>query len=306
MKNPLLPLLDARAAVLLDGAMATELERRGADLSSHLWSARQLLDAPEAIAAVQRDYLEAGADVVCSATYQASRQGFARVGLSEAEADARLTRGVASTREVVKGRALVAASLGPYGAVLADGSEYTGDYPLSEEALADFHRLRVKAALEGQPDLVLFETIPSEVEARAILRLCAAFTAVPFVVTFSTRDEVHLAHGERFADVARRVADAENVVAVGVNCLPPERVVPLLVSARGLRAPLVASPNSGETWEASTRRWVGSPVGDFGALVSRYLDAGVRVVGGCCRTTPGDLAAARRIIDAVKVRGAPG
>lgn len=201
---------------------------------------------------------------------------------------------------------MVAASLGPYGAVLADGSEYSGDYPLSEEALADFHRPRVKAALEGQPDLVLFETIPSEVEARAILRLCAEWTAVPFVVTFSTRDEAHVAHGERFADAARLVAGARNVLAVGVNCLPPERVVPLLASARGLRVPLVASPNSGETWEASTRRWVGSPVGDFSALVSRYLEAGARVVGGCCRTRPSDIAAARRIIDASTVHGASG
>ncbi|MEW5739666.1 MAG: homocysteine S-methyltransferase [Myxococcota bacterium] len=302
MRNPLEPLLATRSAVLLDGAMATELERRGADLSSHLWSARLLLDAPEAIAAVQRDYLEAGADVVCSATYQASRQGFAKVGLSAEAADGLMARAVAATREVCRGSALVAASLGPYGAVLADGSEYTGDYPLGEEALADFHRPRVAAVLSGRPDLVLFETIPSEVEARAILRLCAEWPSAPFLVTFSTRDGAHLAHGERFADVARLVAEAENVVAVGVNCLPPTRAVALLERARSVPKPLAVAPNSGETWDASARRWTGRPVGDFGALVSSYLDAGARLVGGCCRTTPADIAAARRVIAARRPR----
>ncbi|MEW6432085.1 MAG: homocysteine S-methyltransferase [Myxococcota bacterium] len=299
MKNPLGPLLAAKRAVLFDGGMASELERRGFDLSSHLWSARLLVDAPGAIEAVQREYAEAGADVVCSASYQASREGFARVGLSAADADALITRSVVHAREAVAGRALVAASLGPYGAVLADGSEYTGDYPLTVDALADFHRPRLAAALAGAPDLVLFETVPSAAEAEALARLFAEHPEVPFMVTFSTRDGAHLAHGERFAGVARALARHPNLVAVGVNCLPPDRVVPLLSSAAGLTVPLAASPNSGETWDASARRWVGQPLAgeDFGALVRRSLDAGAQVVGGCCRTTPADIAAARRVID---------
>lgn len=299
MKSPFAPLFAAKGAVLFDGGMATELERRGFDLSSHLWSARLLVDAPEAVQAVQRDYVDAGADVICSASYQASRLGFARAGLSEHDADALITRSVVLTREAVRGRALVAASLGPYGAVLADGSEYSGGYALSEGALADFHRPRIAAALAGAPDLVLFETVPSLVEARALLRVFAEHADVPFMVTFSTRDEAHVAHGEPFAEVARTVAAAPNVVAVGVNCLPPERVVPLLRSAAGTATPLAASPNSGETWDATARRWVGAPIAgkDFGTLVRTYLDAGARVVGGCCRTTPDDIAAARRTID---------
>lgn len=300
MKHPFAPLLAAKGAVLFDGGLATELERRGFDLSSHLWSARLLVDAPEAVQAVQRDYVDAGADVVCSASYQASRLGFARAGLSEADADALITRSVTLTREAVRGRALVAASLGPYGAVLADGSEYTGDYALPVEALADFHRPRLAAALAGAPDLVLFETVPSLAEAQALLGLFAEYPEVPFMVTFSTRDEAHVAHGEPFAEVARALAAAPNVIAVGVNCLSPRRVTPLLRSAAGIPTLLAASPNSGETWDAAARRWVGARVAgrSFGALVTSYLDAGARVVGGCCRTTPGDIAAARRAIDA--------
>lgn len=299
MRNPFTPLLAAKGAVLFDGGMATELERRGFDLSSHLWSARLLVDEPAAIQAVQREYVEAGADVVCSASYQASREGFARVGRSAADADALITRSVVQAREAASGRALVAASLGPYGAVLADGSEYTGDYALTVEALADFHRPRIVAALAGAPDLVLFETVPSAAEAEALARVFAEHSDVPFMVTFSTRDGAHVAHGERFVDVARALARSPNLVSVGVNCLPPDRVVPLLSSAAGLNVPLAASPNSGETWDAATRRWVGQPLAgpDFGALVRSYLDAGAKVVGGCCRTIPADIAAARRVID---------
>lgn len=299
MRNPFSSLVAAKGAVLFDGGMATELERRGFDLSSHLWSARLLVDAPGAVQAVQRDYVDAGADVVCSASYQASRLGFARVGRSADEADALITRSVVLTREAVQGRALVAASLGPYGAVLADGSEYTGDYALSDDALADFHRPRIDAALAGAPDLVLFETVPSLAEARALLRVFAERTEVPFMVTFSTRDTAHVAHGERFVEIARTLAAAPNVIAVGVNCLPPDRVVPLLESARGTPTLLAASPNAGETWDAAARSWVGTPVAgaDFGALTLRSLEAGARVVGGCCRTTPADIAAARRAID---------
>lgn len=307
MKNPFAPLVAAKGAVLFDGGMATELERRGHDLSSHLWSARLLVDAPDAVQAVQRDYVDAGADVICSASYQASRLGFARAGLTAHDADALITRSVELTREAVRGRALVAASLGPYGAVLADGSEYTGDYALSVDALADFHRPRIDAALAGAPDLVLFETVPSLAEAQALLRLSAEHRDVPFMVTFSTRDEAHVAHGEPFAEVAHALAAAPNVIAVGVNCLPPERVVPLLRSAAGTAVLLAASPNSGETWDATARRWVGAPIAgkSFGALVTSYLDAGARVVGGCCRTTPDDIAAARRAIDARAATGAP-
>jgi homocysteine S-methyltransferase len=298
--GPFDAILAARAAVLFDGALATELERRGCDLSSHLWSARLIADDPEAIIGVHLDHLRAGADVVSSASYQASRLGFAKLGLSSAEADARLGRAVELAHEATRrhGSGLVAASLGPYGAVLADGSEFTGDYPLTVDELVAFHVPRVEAVLRARPHLVLFETLPSMAECEAVARVAAAFTDVPFMASFSAKAG-GLSHGEAFADVVARLDEVPNVVAVGLNCTAPEHVTPLLRTARPRRVLLAASPNAGETWDAVGRRWTGRPArgDDFAAQVAGFLEAGARIVGGCCRTTPADIAAARRLID---------
>ncbi|MBL8919799.1 MAG: homocysteine S-methyltransferase [Myxococcaceae bacterium] len=293
-------LLSRRRAVLFDGALATELERRGCDLSSHLWSARLITDDPEAIIGVHLDHLRAGADVISSASYQASRPGFAKLGLTAAEADARLTRAVELAHEATRrhGSGLVAASLGPYGAVLADGSEFTGDYALGPDELATFQRPRVEAVLRARPHLVLFETLPSMAECEAVARVAEAFPDVPFMASFSAKAGA-LSHGEPFADVVARLDAVPNVMAVGLNCTAPEHLAPLLRTARPRRVLLAASPNAGETWDATRRRWTGSPTrgADFAGWLAEYLEAGARIVGGCCRTTPDDIAAARRLID---------
>jgi homocysteine S-methyltransferase len=301
VKNPLAGLLATRGLVFFDTALATELERRGADLSSHLWSARLITDDPEAIIAVHLDALRAGADVVSSASYQASRLGFSQLGLSDTEADARLTRAVALAHEAVArhgapGR-LVAASLGPYGAVLADGSEFTGDYPLSPRALADFHAPRVEAALHGAPDLILFETLPSMAEAEAVAQVAERFADVPFMASFSAKGD-RLCHGERFTDVVARLESVPNVIAVGLNCTPPDVIAPLLRTVPPTRLALSASPNAGETWDAPTRSWKGAPYRgqDFAALAQSFVDAGATIIGGCCRTRPDDLAEAVKTV----------
>lgn len=287
-------LLERQGVVFFDAALATELERRGADLSSALWSARLISDDPELIISVHLAHLEAGADVISSASYQASRLGFAKLGLSSAEADLRITRAVELAHEAVRrhGRGLVAASLGPYGAVLADGSEFTGDYPLSVDELIDFHRPRVEAALRGAPSLVLFETLPSLAEGAAVAQLAREFPSTAFMASFSARAG-SLNHGEPFAEVVARLDGVPNVVAVGINCSAPDVIAPLLESARPTRVLLAASPNSGETWNATLRRWEGCAHrgADFVSLAQRYLDAGARIIGGCCRTRPDDLAA---------------
>lgn len=293
-------ILERRGAVLFDGALATELERRGCDLSSHLWSAQLIADDPEAIIGVHLDHLRAGADVISSASYQASRLGFAKLGLTDAEADARLGRAVELAQEATRrhGSGLVAASLGPYGAVLADGSEFTGDYPLSVDELVAFHRPRVEAVLRARPHLVLFETLPSMAECEAVARVATAFPDVPFMASFSAKAGA-ISHGEPFAEVVARLDAVPNVVAVGLNCTAPEHLGPLLRTARPRRVLLAASPNAGETWDAARRQWTGSPTrgADFAGWLAEYLEAGARIVGGCCRTTPADIAAARRFID---------
>ncbi len=301
MKNPFAEVLAARGVVLFDGALATELEHRGADLSSHLWSARLIADDPEAIIAVHLDHLRAGADVISSASYQASRLGFAKLGLSESAADALLTKAVELAKEAVRRHGdesrLVAASLGPYGAVLADGSEFTGAYALSVEQLVEFHLPRVEAALRASPELVLFETLPAMTECEAVARVAARFPDVPFMASFSAKPTA-ISHGESFAAVVARLDEVPNVIAVGLNCSAPDVIAPLLKSASPTHVLLAASPNAGETWNATSRRWTGTPYRgeSFGALARSYVEAGARIVGGCCRTRPADIAAARELI----------
>jgi len=283
--DPFGPLLAHRGFVLFDGALATELEKKGADLSGSLWSARLLRDDPELIVKVHREAIEAGADVISTASYQVSREGFVRAGLSAADADAALRTAVTLARRA--GPGLVAASLGPYGATLADGSEYRGDYALPE----GFHRPRVEAVLEAGPDLVLFETLPSLAEAEAVAALAEEHRDVAFMASFSA--------AAPFARVVRCFEGLHNVVAVGVNCVPPQAVVPLLESARRTNQRLAAQPNSGETWDAKARAWRGAPEGQgLADWAPKYRAAGATVFGGCCRTTPADIAAARAALSA--------
>jgi homocysteine S-methyltransferase len=291
--------LAAGRPLLLDGGLATELERRGHSIDDALWSARLLLDDPDAVRAVHADYLRAGADVVSTASYQASRQGLATRGLDAAAADAVLARSVALARQArdeVGRDALVAGSLGPYGALLADGSEYRGDYPLSVGELIAIHRPRVEALLAGGADLILFETLPSLAEARAVAALARALPEARFWAQVTAADAARLASGDPLAELGAIFADVDNVLGLGINCCAPavvEAALPAL-PARGRSA----APNRGERWDAAARRFVaeGEPF-DLGAWARRFLAAGATLIGGCCRTTPADIAAARRALD---------
>jgi homocysteine S-methyltransferase len=276
-------IIDRRGIVLLDGGLATELERRGHDLDDPLWSARVLLDHPESIVDVHRDYLRAGADVITIATYQATFAGLARRGLHRDEATKLLATAVHLARRACEDAdredALVVASIGPYGAFLADGSEYRGDYGLSVDALVDFHgpRLDVLAPL---CDAIACETIPCLAEAQALARLLPGLDAW---VSFSCRDERSVAHGEPLHEC---IDALPMVTAIGVNCVAPTITTALLrEAARATDKPLVAYPNSGESY-AGRWRGHGLPPDAFAALASEWSAAGARLIGGCCRTTP--------------------
>jgi len=305
MLNPFTPFLDARGVVIIDGALATELERRGADLRDALWSARLLIDAPELIRTVHLDYLRAGADVLVTASYQASSEGFRRRGLNEAQvaslfrlsvqlaadAIAEYLAGFPARRKPL--RPLIAASIGPYGAYLANGAEYRGDYGLSVEELMAWHRPRMAALAQTEADLFACETIPCLAEAEALVRLLAEFPYMPAWLAFSCRDGATLSSGEAFADAVRLAVRSEQIAAVGVNCTPPRFIEPLLTIARGVTTrPLLCYPNSGEAWDAAARCWVeGAGVTDFAELAQRWCAAGAELIGGCCRTTPADIVA---------------
>lgn len=295
--------------VILDGGLATELERRGADLRDALWSARLLRDAPEMIRRLHYDYFVAGADVAISASYQASFVGFARIGLNERETARLLALSVElaqaarddfwadPSRRAGRLRPLVAASVGCYGAFLADGSEYRGDYGLAAEELVAWHRPRLAVLVESGPDLLACETIPCLVEAEALVALLAEFPGVPAWLSFSCQDESRVWHGESFAECIAVAAASPQVVAVGVNCTAPRFVEPLLRAARKVTdKPLLCYPNSGERWNGAARCWVdGSGVTDFGPPTRLWQQAGAQLIGGCCRTGPDDI---RRIREA--------
>lgn len=285
--------------------MATELERRGADLDHALWSARVLDEQPALIEAVHYDYFQAGADIAISASYQATFPGFARHGIDVHRGSALLglsvrlacdarDRYLADTSpDARRGRPrpLVAASMGPYGAHLHDGSEYTGNYTADTTTLMDFHRLQLEFLARTDADLVAFETIPSRHEAEAILRLLEEFPAVRAWISFSCRDGVSCGHGEPFAECMALVTSSPRVVAAGLNCTAPQHVASLLQHAAPVaRKPLLAYPNSGEVWHAQGNRWTGGgAMGDMGGRARAWRGAGAQLVGGCCRTTPDDI-----------------
>ncbi len=302
--DPLAPFLAQEGVMVLDGALATELERRGADLTGALWSARLLVENPDLIRQVHYDYFVAGADVATTASYQATFPGFASIGLDAAAGVELLQRSVhladAARREfwseparrVGRIRPLVAASVGPYGAYLADGSEYRGDYGLSVDELMDFHRPRMAVLAESGADLLACETIPTLVEAEALVGLLREFPHMPAWLSYSCGDEAHLWHGERFVEAVALANESPQVVAVGINCTAPRLIAPLLAAARPLAAkPLLVYPNSGEGWDAANRCWLPGMETDFGQAAREWRAAGAQLIGGCCRTTPDDIQA---------------
>ncbi len=281
---------------VLDGAMATELEARGAVLDGPLWSARVLEEAPEKIAAVHRAYIEAGADCIETASYQVSRMGFAEAGYPPERADSALLGAVELARDAAAAfperRVLVAASLGPYGAALHNGAEYTGFYGCTFAELVSFHRERIAvlAAADGRqrPDLLAFETLPSLEEARALGQALGDFPALPAWFSFTCVDNAHVAHGERLRDCAALVDVLPQTVAIGINCTHPGLIVGLIGEIRAVsRKPVVVYPNSGEGWDAEQRCWTGwRDAEGFEALAASWFRAGAQMAGGCCRTGP--------------------
>ncbi|KAL8171165.1 hypothetical protein V2J09_022969 [Rumex salicifolius] len=293
---------------VVDGGLATELERHGADLNDPLWSAKCLVSSPDLIRRVHLDYLDAGADIIISASYQATIQGFESKGVSRSEAENLLRKSVeaalnardiynqrctkgsfdiyADTENSSRRPILVAASIGSYGAYLADGSEYSGDYgeTISVEKLKDFHRRRLQVLAESGADLIAFETIPNKLEAMAYAELLEEEgIELPVWFSFSCKDSEHVVSGDPISDCALIADNCKNVAGVGVNCTAPRFVHGLIMSIKkATNKPIVIYPNSGETYDGVTKHWV-------------WLEAGASLVGGCCRTTPNTIRAIAKI-----------
>jgi len=270
--NPIQLFLNQQKFILLDGALATELETRGADLRDPLWSAKLLLENPDLIQQVHYDYFMAGADIAISASYQATFQGFAQRGLNQQQAAELMHLSVQLAcqardefwsepkHHVGRNRPLVAASIGPYGAYLADGSEYQGDYGLTISELKDFHRPRMATLVASGPDLLACETIPCPQEAIALIELLAEFPESWAWLCFSCRDTAHVCQGEPFAESVALANECDQIVAVGVNCTNPAYVECLLThAAKTTTKPLITYPNSGEVWHSADHSWLANP-----------------------------------------------
>jgi homocysteine S-methyltransferase len=281
--------------VMLDGGMSNALEDRGHDLGDALWSARLLRDAPDEVAAVHRAYFAAGAQVATTASYQASVEGFVRAGLDAGQARRLISSSVRVARDVRDELAddgrirCVAASVGPYGAVLADGSEYRGRYGRTAAQLRDFHLPRLELLAAAGPDLLAVETIPDADEAAVLVEALDGL-GVPAWLSFSVAGDRTRA-GQPLAEAFAVASGTDALVAVGVNCCAPADVAGAVATAAAVTGkPAVAYPNRGEDWHGRAGGWVG-PGAFHPADAVAWVAAGAAYVGGCCRVGPPDIAA---------------
>ena len=300
--------------MVLDGGLASELERYGYDLHHQLWSAKFLKQDPQAIKDVHRSYLRAGSLCITTASYQASLPGFAAVGIEEVEARKLLKESVSVAQQAVdefvqeslhgeaSDRPLVAASIGPYGAYLADGSEYRGKYEISQDRLLEFHADRMNMICQANPDLLACETIPSKQEAEVLRDLLNESSDRLAWVSFSCVDGEHISDGTQLQEAAAMLNDSNQVFAIGVNCTAPQHIESLIREIR-IGAPnkrVIVYPNSGQKYDAALKEWKGlSNAADFGDLSKKWRAAGATMIGGCCQTGPDHIRAIRVALGSV-------
>jgi homocysteine S-methyltransferase len=299
--SPLLkPFFDLHGVLVIDGGLATHLETLGCDLRHELWSAKTVIEKPELVRQAHLDYFLSGADCATSASYQASIPGFCKFGLTAEQARDSISRSVQlalearelfwenSANRIGRVRPLVAASVGPYGASLANGAEYVGDYEINETESIHWHRERWHVLADSGADLLGCETIPSLSEGRALAHLLAETPDTQAWVSFSCRDEKHICDGTPIAESVKPFAEHPQVVAIGINCTAPTYAASLIREISQVTTkPIIAYPNSGETYVANLRQWQGlSEALSFGEMSELWHRAGATLIGGCCRTTP--------------------
>jgi homocysteine S-methyltransferase len=297
--------------MVIDGAMSTALERMGCNLADSLWSAKILTEAPEKIAQVHYDYFKAGADASITASYQATIPGFMAKGYTRKEAENFIVKSVELLREARdrwwkeegsrsnRAYPLCLGASGPYGAYMADGSEYRGHYPVGPEELARFHRRRMELLWNAGADVLLFETHPSLTETLVEAEM-AERMEVPYWISFSCMDGGHTCEGTPIETCMEALSRHHpHLVMVGVNCTRPEYMPELIRRMkRSTTLPVAVYPNSGEIYDPKTKTWHGNKTpGEFGSWAMEWMEAGASAVGGCCRTVAEDIAEVREARD---------
>ena len=307
--NPIKPILEQKKHMIIDGALASELQRRGCDLNDSLWSAKVLIEQPELIQQVHYDYFKAGADCAITASYQATPMGFAQKGI-ELEESIKLIKTSVKLAQQAKMQylndikqdkaLLIAGSVGPYGAYLANGSEYTGDYQLSESEFIAFHKDRVTALIDAGVDILACETMPSFLEIKALAKLIQQFPMVNCWFSLTLKDQQHISDGTPLTEVIEYLNSIEQIVSVGINCIALEKVTPALeVLSKLTSKPLIVYPNSGEEYDPTTKQWHKNHHHNctFANQLDTWIKLGAKLIGGCCQTTPEDIVEIHQLLN---------
>lgn len=299
--------IEGKAPCVLDGGLSNVLEEQGYDLNHPLWTAHIQRKAPEALRLAYLKYLRAGAHCLTTSTYQASLTGLRKAGFSEEEARDFFLESIQIAQEAIEqavtegsiqNKPLIAASVGPYGAYLADGSEYTGNYGVSDEELRDFHFERLMIMDSSFADILACETIPSAQEARILAQLLVEVNT-PAWVSFSCKDEAHLHDGSTMEEVVSYFEGHPKVFAIGINCTHPRHLVGLITRIRdtGIGKKIIVYPNSGEAYHAATKTWLGtSEPNSFAEMTKEWLKSGANIIGGCCRIGPQHIKGIAKLI----------
>ena len=265
----------------LDGGLSTALENNGNKLTTSLWTGELILAKPSEITKAHLDFISVGSEIIITSSYQLSYLGCGKRGWSQAQTDDALRASTHLAKDAVtaSGKVVkVAASIGPYGAALADGSEYKGNYGITKSFLKDFHARRLEVLISTSPDLLALETMPDTFEVEVLLELLSD-CPIPYWVSYSCKAGNQTNAGQSFTEA---VSLAKNAMAVGINCTAPELITDLLLSAEGIK-PFVVYPNSGRSWNAKTKEWEGSSEAGFDdLLVKSWISAGAQIIGGCC------------------------
>lgn len=276
---------------LLDGGLATALEDLGNTFTSELWTGELLKSALDQIREAHAAFVKAGAEIIITSTYQVSFLGCIAKGWTHQEVVDALENSIQLARDAHSPK--VAASIGPYGAYLADGSEYRGNYDATEDQIREFHKERLEILIACKPDYLAIETIPEIREARVLLQLLKDLNnTIPVWIAFSCKDELRLSSGETFRDAARISKDL-GADYIGINCTSPEVVTGLLESAEGY-GPFVVYPNAGRTWNEKLKRLEGATVKLSDQHIQQWSQCGATIIGGCCGIGPKEIAQVAR------------
>lgn len=308
--NIIKTILNDFPVIILDGALATELEKRGFNINDSLWSAKILAENPEAIEDVHYDYFISGADCAITSSYQATIDGLMNKGYTKSQSESFIKRSVEIARNARdrfwaetsnrknRHKPFIAGSVGPYGAYLADGSEYSGNYKVSEKKLIDFHRTRIKFLVEAGIDILACETIPDLTEAKVIVKLLEEFPKIYAWISFSCKNDHEISEGTTIKECANFLNSCEQVAAVGVNCTAPKYINSLVGEIKKVsNKPIVVYPNSGEKYDVCSKTWYGDSSSEAFSIAAReWFKNGAKLIGGCCRTTPDYIKAVFKIL----------